>query len=199
MRKSTALIIVDAQNFILHERGLSADWGVFKDAQEKNMVKKTLIVMEKARSANIPIIFIRMDLRPQILPDIGFWKQIREIDFTEITPEEADFQMRIIDELTPHPEDIIVTKYHSLNSFHNTDLDQIIRALHCDTLLFTGAVTNLCLESTVRGAFDRGYNSVVLSDCTASMNEEAQRFAINFIFPMLSMVCTSEEIEILKT
>jgi ureidoacrylate peracid hydrolase len=49
----------------------------------------------------------------------------------------------------------------------------------------------------VRGAFDRGYRFVVLSDCIASMNEEVQRFSLDFVFPMLGEVCTSEELEIL--
>ncbi|MBN2487571.1 MAG: cysteine hydrolase [Methanosarcinaceae archaeon] len=197
MRNNTALIIVDAQNFILHEKGLSANWGVLKHAKEKNMIKNTVKAIEKARASSIPIIYIRMDIRPQILPDIGFWKEIKEIDFTEITPEEGDFQMGVIDELTPHPEDFIVNKYHTMDSFYNTDLDQILRSLKCDTLLFAGAVTNLCVESTARGAFDRGYRFVVLSDCIASMNEEVQRFSLDFVFPMLGEVCTSEQLEIL--
>ncbi|WP_406661716.1 cysteine hydrolase [Methanolobus sp. ZRKC3] len=201
---STAFIIVDAQNFVLHENGFGAGWGAWKYAQEKNMVQRTVKAIEKARASNIPIIFVQMDLRPQILPaitqnlpDIDFWKPLREMDFSKITPEEGDFQGSIIDEFTPQPEDLIVTKYHTMSGFHNTDLDQIVRALQCDTLLFAGAVTNLCVESTVRGAFDRGYNCVVLSDCVASISEEAQNFAIDVIFPMLGQVCTSDELEIM--
>jgi|GEM_PF-4826374 len=50
-------------------------------------------------------------------------------------------------------QDLIVVKHHTMSGFHNTDLDRILRALHYDTLLFGGAVTNLCVESTVRGGF----------------------------------------------
>ncbi|WMW22951.1 cysteine hydrolase [Methanolobus mangrovi] len=201
---STAFIIVDTQNFVLHENGFGVDWGAWNFAQQKNMIKKTVKAMEIFRAAKIPIIFVIMELRPQIsqainanLPDIPFWKQLREMDFKKISPEEGEFQGRIIDEFTPHPEDLIVVKHHTMSGFHNTDLDRILRALHCDTLLFGGAVTNLCVESTVRGAFDRGYNCVVLSDCVASVSEEAQRFATDFIFPILGRVCTFEELEIL--
>ncbi|WP_445475685.1 cysteine hydrolase [Methanococcoides methylutens] len=104
--------------------------------------------------------------------------------------------MRIVDELTPHPEDLIVTKYHTMDSFLNTDLERILRSLECDTLLFAGAVTNLCVESTVRGGFDRGFNCVVLSDCIASLSEEAHNLAVNMIFPMLGSVCSSENVKI---
>ncbi len=200
---STAFIIVDAQNFVLHENGFGAGWGAWKFAQEKDMVKKTGKAIERFRAAKIPIIFVIMELRPQIspalndnLPDIDFWKPIREMDFTKISHEEGEFQGRIIDDFTPHPEDLIVAKYHTMSGFHNTDLDRILRTLHCDTLLFGGAVTNLCVESTVRSGFDRGYNCVVLSDCVASVSEEAQNFAVDMIFPFLGKVCTSEELEI---
>ena len=38
--------------------------------------------------------------------------------------------------------------------------------------------------------------NLLLSDCVASVSEEAQRFATDFIFPILGKVCTSEELEI---
>lgn len=203
MGNSTAFIIVDAQNAVLHEKGIDADWGVWKFAQERRMVKSTVKAIEKFRAADIPIIFVITYSRPQIsqtlnanLPDVDFWKPIKGLDFTEMTPEDIEFQGKVIDEFTPHPEDIIVTKLHTMSGFHNTDLDRILKTLNCDTLLFAGAVTNLCVESTVRSAFDRGYNCVVLSDCVAAMNEEAQSFALDVIFPILGQVCSSEEVEI---
>ncbi|MCQ1536182.1 cysteine hydrolase [Methanosarcina sp. KYL-1] len=202
-KDSTAFIIVDAQNFVLHENGFGAGWGAWKFSQEKDMVKRTAKAIERFRAANIPVIFVVMELRPQIshalndnLPDIDFWKNLREMDFTKISPEQGEFQGRIIDEFTPHPEDLMVAKHHTMSGFHNTDLDKILRALHCDTLIFAGAITNLCVESTVRSAFDRGYNCVVLSDCVASISEEAQSFAVDVIFPFFGKVCSSEELEI---
>jgi ureidoacrylate peracid hydrolase len=203
-RDSTAFIIVDAQNFVLHEKGANAEWGAWKFAREKGIVKSTVKAIERIRSENIPIIFVIMELRPQIskalnanLPDTDFWKTIKELDFSKITREEGEFQMKVIEEFTPQPEDLIVTKHHTMNSFHGTDLDRILRSLHCDTLLFGGAITNLCVESTVRGAFDRGYNCIVLSDCAASVSDEAQNFAMEFVFPKFGRVCNSEELKIL--
>lgn len=196
-REGTASIIVDTQNFILDEKGLMATMGVWKYAKETKMVENSKKAMEKIRRAKIPIIYIKMDIRPQILPAIGFWKEVKKIDFTKITPEENEFQLEIVKELTPHPEDYIVTKYNTMDGFHNTDLEQILKGLKCDTLIFIGVATNLCFEATVRSAFNRGYNSIVLSDCVATMNEELQKFPINVIFPMLGEVTTAEKLEII--
>ncbi|NQE45176.1 putative isochorismatase family protein [ANME-1 cluster archaeon GoMg2] len=195
-REGTAFIVVDAQNFILDEKGLVADWGVWKRAKETKMVENTKKAIGKARGTRIPIIYIRMEIRPQVLPAIGFWKHIKEIDFTKISPSEGEFQLGIVKELAPYPEDYIVTKYNTMDSFHNTDLEQILKCLKCDTLIFAGVVTNFCLETTVRSAFNRGYNTIVLSDCVATMNEEFQEFAIKVIFPMLGVVTTADELEV---
>lgn len=181
---------------MLDEKGLVADWGVWKRAKETKMVENTKKAIGKARRARIPIIYSRMDIRPQVLPSIGFWKHIKEIDFTKISPGESEFQLGIVKELAPHPEDYIVTKYNTMDGFHNTDLEQILKGLKCDTLIFAGVVTNFCLETTVRSAFNRGYNTIVLSDCVATMNEEFQEFAIKVIFPMLGEVTTADELEV---
>jgi len=197
-RENAALIVVDAQNFILHEKGLNAEWGVLKHAKDTDMIENTKKAIAKAREYRIPVIYIKMDLRPQTLPAIGFWKQLLEIDFSKISPEEEEFQTGFVEELAPRPEDFIVIKYNAMNGFFNTDLDQILKGLKRDTLIFAGAITNLCLETTVRGAFDRGYNIIVLSNCTASFNAELQRFSTEVIFPMLGEVCTLDELEIVS-
>ncbi|TFH44604.1 MAG: isochorismatase family protein [ANME-2 cluster archaeon] len=59
--------------------------------------------------------------------------------------------MEIVKELSPHPEDYIVT--HTMDGFHNSDLEEILKGLKCNTLIFTGVVTNLCVGNTVRSAF----------------------------------------------
>jgi ureidoacrylate peracid hydrolase len=70
--------------------------------------------------------------------------------------------------------------------------------LRCDTLIFTGVATNFCVETTIRSALNRGYNIVVLSDCVATISEDAQNFAINVIFPMLGEVIMVEKLELLQ-
>ncbi|WP_445475686.1 isochorismatase family protein [Methanococcoides methylutens] len=72
---NTAFILVDAQNFVLHENGFQNYGGVWKFAQERDMINRTVKALDKARAADIPIIYVRMDQRPQVLPEVGFWKR----------------------------------------------------------------------------------------------------------------------------
>jgi ureidoacrylate peracid hydrolase len=191
-REGTVLTVIDMQNLMLEEKGAAAFLGVWKQVKEKDTVKNLQKAIEKARNSVIPIIYVQTFVRPQVLPEVGIWKDFKQIDFSKASP----WELEIAEEIKPHPEDFIVTKYNTMDAFHNTDLEAILKGLKCDTLIITGIATNFCVETTVRSAMNRGYNVVVLSDCVATVSEEAQAFPITVIFPMLGEVTTVDKFEI---
>ncbi len=189
----TALIVIDLQNFLLDEKAEAL--GISKYAKEIKLVQNTQKAIEKLRGAGIPIIYVQTILRPEILLGAGIWKMFKGM-FEAVSIEELRWRAKIIKELAPHSGDYIIRKCNCMNAFYNTELDMILRGLKCDTLIFTGVATNFCVESSVRDACDRGYKVMVLSNCVAAMNEEAQKFALSVIFPMLGEVTTVEELGI---
>ena len=102
---------------------------------------------------------------------------------------EGTWNTEIVAALTPEPDDVVVTK-HRYSGFYETDLDQELRAAGIDTLIFTGATTSVCVESTLRDAFYRDYRCLLLSDCTAEpigsrlarSNHEASLLVIEALF-----------------
>ena len=72
----------------------------------------------------------------------------------------------IIPELAPHAGDLIVYK-HRYSGFYETELNAILKQLGVTYLIVTGCTTSVCVESTVRDAFFRDYQCVVLADRTA--------------------------------
>jgi nicotinamidase-related amidase len=99
----------------------------------------------------------------------------------------------IIKELTPQPGDILVEGKMTLDAFHSTPLDYLLRANEIETIAFTGFHTNWCVESSARSAYDKGYRVIVLSDCTATDTDEEQKYAEKWIFPKIGRVMTSKE------
>lgn len=99
----------------------------------------------------------------------------------------------IIEELTPQQGDIVVAGKMTLDAFHSTPLDYLLRANEIETVAFTGFHTNWCVESSARSAYDKGYRVIVLSDCTATDTDEEQKYAEKWIFPKIGRVMTSEE------
>jgi biuret amidohydrolase len=74
---------------------------------------------------------------------------------------------QIIPELAPQPGEVVVDK-PGKGSFYATDLETILRARGITQLVVTGVTTEVCVQSTVREANDRGFESLILSDCTGS-------------------------------
>lgn len=99
----------------------------------------------------------------------------------------------IITELTPEPGDIVIEGKKTLDAFHSTALDYLLRANEIEHVAMTGFHTNWCVESTARSAYDKGYRVTVLADCTATDTEEEQSYAERIIFPRIGKVMTSTE------
>ncbi len=73
----------------------------------------------------------------------------------------------VIDELAPAAGDPVVDKY-GYGSFHDTDLDERLRALGVRSLVVAGTVTQICVEETAREAFHHGYRTTIVSDAVSS-------------------------------
>lgn len=99
----------------------------------------------------------------------------------------------IIDELKPQDGDIIIEGKKTLDAFHSTALDYLLRANEIEHVAMTGFHTNWCVESTARSAYDKGYRVHVIADCTATDTQEEQDYVEKFIFPRIGTVLTSQQ------
>ena len=89
--------------------------------------------------------------------------------------------------------DIIIEGKKTLDAFHSTALDYLLRANEIEHVAFTGFRTNWCVESSARSAYDKGYHVILVSDCTGTDTDEEQRYAETFIFPKIGEVMTAAE------
>ena len=98
----------------------------------------------------------------------------------------------IVDVLTPQPEDIVVGR-NGLDAFPSTNLDFILRSKGIRTVVLGGFLPNCCVESTMRSAYERGFDVVTLKDCTATLSQEAQNMALTHNFGMFSRPMNHDE------
>lgn len=151
----TAIIVVDMTDVFV------AEGAELETPAAREMVPRLGEVVDASRDAGIDVIYLRPYNRPSGA-DSG---QLRTI-----TPQVFDgiYQDTTIYEgLEPEEEDVIIPK-QTYNGFHGTELDSVLRTLDIETVVITGTRTHICPDSTLRGAFFRGYQVVAIEDLVAT-------------------------------
>merc|ERR1712196_154484 len=77
-------------------------------------------------------------------------------------------------EMTPVDGDVVIKGKKGLDAFPGTDLEQQLVAHKIETVVLGGFLTNCCVESTMRTAYEKGFNVITLTDGTATMSQEMQ-------------------------
>src|SRR3954452_3419425 len=199
---TSAVVVVDMQNDFAAPGGMFDRAGIPIDAIQA-IVEPIRVVLDAGRAAGMRAVFLEMqfaadlsDAGPPDAPNrikqrplrLGEWMQTPSGVSGRILVE-GTWNTEIVAALTGEPDDLVVTK-HRYSGFYETDLDRELRAASVDTLIFAGATTSVCVESTLRDAFYRDYRCVLLSDCTAEPigsqfsrgNHEASLLLIETLF-----------------
>lgn len=80
------------------------------------------------------------------------------------------------------------------NGFAGTALDDVLHAKGIRNVLLAGMVTSLCIDSTGRAAYERGYSVTVLSDCTSARTAVEQDYFCANVFPLYGGVVAGTEV-----
>jgi ureidoacrylate peracid hydrolase len=81
----------------------------------------------------------------------------------------GSWDAEIVQELKPNFDDHVVIKRRD-SVFQDTEVEVWLRSLGIDSIIFAGIDTSICVESSLRDAFNHGYDVVLISDATASNN-----------------------------
>jgi nicotinamidase-related amidase len=190
--KNTALILIEYQNDFTTEGG-ALHQAVKPVMDSTGMLSNTVETVEKARALGATILFVPItfaddyhELRPN---PYGILKGV--VDSRSF--RKGSWGAEIVDRLKPRAEDIVIEGKRGLCGFATTNLDFILRNRGITDIALAGFLTNCCVESTMRTGYEKGYNVVTLTDCTATLSPEEQRLAVEKNFPMFSRPLTHAE------
>jgi len=193
--KSTALIILDLQNDVISEGGAFADSGAPEHAKSQNIVENVKRLADAFRAKGGQVIHIHHFGNQGASHDrdskqnAGLYRSVRETGALQA----GTWGGSPVDGLEPQDGDIVIQKQR-MGGFSHTPLDVKLRGLGAEKVIVTGAWTNMSVEMTTRQAADNGYEVVVVSDGTSTVNEDFQKAALEYAVPNLAEVATTDEV-----
>ncbi len=146
--ENTALLIIDVQNDYFPGGKMTLE----KSEQAAENIRK---VLDYFRNNHLPVIHIQ-----HISTNEGATFFLPDTDGVKIN-----------NRVLPKENEKIITK-HFPNSFRETDLLNYLQSKKIKSLVITGMMTDVCVESTTRAAFDFGFSNTVIGDATATRNRE---------------------------
>jgi ureidoacrylate peracid hydrolase len=160
------------QNDFCHSDGFLGRRGIDLGPTQA-MMPTLMALVDAARFAGVPVIYTAN--AHDEWSDARSWK-VRHQDDGDALCRSGTWGAEFY-AVSPQPNERIIFK-HRYDAFLGTDLDLILRARGTTTLIFTGVASNVCVETTARGAFCRDYQLVLVEDCLAGSSVEAHRAAL---------------------
>jgi ureidoacrylate peracid hydrolase len=189
--KETAVVLIEFQNDFCKEGGKLHD-GVKGELARQNTIPNAMKLAEEARKKGATVIHSPFVFNEKYFEDHqmqGIVKAVADGDAFR----EGSWGAEIIDELKPQEGDQVVGGKCTLCGFNKTNLDELLKQGDIKNVVIGGFLTNFCVESTARTAYDRGYGVTIIQDATAANSEEEQNHSEQKIFPLLGQTLSVDQ------
>jgi len=188
----TAILLIEFQNEFVTEGGKLHD-AVKGVMNENGMLQNTVKVVEKGRAAGMSIFHAPITFNNTMTDNpnkgLGILKDCSDgAAFLEGT-----WNSELCKEIPLKPSDVMIKDKHGLDAFPGTNLEDELQKRGIETLVITGLLTNCCCESTMRTAYEKGFNVVSLIDCMAASSMDAHKASIDGAFGMFSTRMTCQD------
>ena len=183
--KTTALVLIEFQNDFTSDGGVlhAAVKGVMASTDMLNNAQQ---LTDSARRAGVTIMHVPISFSAGYNEisshPYGILKGV--VDGKAFV--KGEWGSAICDELKPDDADIVVEGKRGLDTFASTNLDFMLRSKGIKTVIIGGFLTNCCVESTMRTAYENGYEVITVTDMVAATSEEEHANALKYDFPMFS-------------
>ena len=189
---NTAVVLIDVDNDFLSEDGkLNA---AIKEVLDANQVVANINkLINGARSVGAKIIHVPImfspDYREMGEEPYGIFKVVKDTGAFQ----RGSWGAKVADNLNVDENDTIIDNKSGTCAFATTDLDKVLKQNGITDIILGGLLTNICIETTMRTAYDKGYKVYALTDCCATVGDEQQQASIANNWPMFSIPITADE------
>ena len=198
MTYNPALLVVDVQNGFMSKGG-SYDLLGMKVSNYQQIIPRLKELISICKKYNVPIFYTQavressgIDLLTKthrILP-----KSREERIKKRPICVRGTWDAKIVDEVKPTNKDHVVIKRRD-SAFQDTETEVWLNSLKVNTLIFCGIDTSICVETSLRDGFNKGYDVMLISDATASANIRHYKTTIEHVKEYYGLVMKVKEIK----
>jgi ureidoacrylate peracid hydrolase len=179
----SAVVVIDVQNAF-------TDLSRPKYPPVEDVLPRMRRFIEEARRAAAQIIWIQVTHPDETNSDVWLRQHARRSSsYLQAGSSETAFH----DGFGPQTGDLHVVK-HRYSAFVGTPLELILRSRAIETVVVCGLTTDVCVSSTARDAFQRDFDTITLSDCTAEVSRGRHESGLETLAASFGRVCSSNDV-----
>lgn len=189
-KSATAVLLIDDNNDFLSPKGALYE-GVSEFLDTQNTVQNIHRLLGAARAKAIPIVRMPMAFSPgydEMGPaPYGIFEIIKQ----ERAFIAGSWGARSADAIPLAGNDTVLKGKCAASAFEQTGLDEWLTENGITTLVLAGLLSNICVEATMRAAYDRGYSVIIAEDCVAALTLSEHEAARDYNWAYFSYVMNS--------
>lgn len=189
--EKTALLLIGFQNDYFASDGILKEV-VEESSKVTGVLNNTLNLINELDNALIistPIIF--SEDYAELIEPVGILQTIKEVSAFK----KGTSGSQTISQFDQFKDKIIeIPGKQGLNAFLNTSLEAVLKENNITNIAFAGTVCSICIDSTGRSAFEKGFHVTMLSDCISGRTVFEQEFYCKEVFPLYAKVISSKEL-----
>ena len=190
-RDSLALVVIDVQNYITLPR-YSGKWtaaegaSYYYDRLRRIVLPNIQHLIASCRELGIVVCFTRIASCTENLDDVPgisrkvLAEELQDVDGNTYHLLEHEHASGIDERLMPEPTDLVILKTAS-GSLCSSNMEDQLRKRGLTALIITGGLTDACVSSTVRQAYDRGFLCTLVEDACITTSAEDHEAALRSI------------------
>ena len=190
--ENTALVLIEFQNDFTTPGGTLHD-AVKSVMEQSDTVDHAVAAADAVRKAGGSVLHVPISFAPGYGEITSHPYGILAGVVSSTSFVRGGWGAEICEELTPVDGDIVIEGKRGLDAFGSTNLDFVLRSKGIETVVLAGFLTNCCVESTMRSAYEKGFEVITLTDAVGATSPEEHANAITYDYPMFSKPMTTEE------
>ncbi len=192
-KNTTALLVMDMQNAIIHENSpVAQQMGFAQIVKESGVIPNIKSLLDACRQAKMPIFHIIVDFevgKQFQVPKRGHFFQ--SIAHAAELFKKGTWGFEIHEALQPLPDEPVVPK-NFISAFASSNLHEQLRVKGITDLILTGVATDFVVDGTCWWGVDLGYNIIVASNCCCTASQEEHEATLKKMSARADIVSSKE-------